>query len=123
MANEIKVTASLECTNGNFSLPKQGGTQLSIAQTNRGGGVPGLMLATTGGVDVTTTGITTLGWCRLVNTDPTNYVEWGPKSGGTFYPIGRMLPGESALFRLGQYVLHVKANVATCKVQVTILEE
>ena len=122
MANEIKVLASLECTNGNFKLPRLGVSQLNVTQNTRGGGVPGLMLATTGGVDVVTTGVATLGWCYITNTDPVNYIEWGPYS-GAFYPIGRLKAGESAVFRLGAYVLHLKANTATCKVQVVILED
>jgi hypothetical protein len=124
LSNEIKVTAALECSNGNFNLPKQGSSQLLITQTTRGGGVPGMISAATGGTDVSTTGVTTLGWCRIVNTDPTNYVTYGPKSGGAMIPFGRLKPGEAAVFRLEPGItLTVTANTAACKVQITILED
>jgi hypothetical protein len=124
MSDEILVRSELSVRNGNFLLPKQGGVQ-SIDQNAVGGGVPGLMLATTAGVDVTTTGITTLGYCWLKNLDSSNYVEWGPLDTAVFYPIGKMKPGESAgPFRLSPgKTLHLKANMANCKVQVIILED
>jgi hypothetical protein len=123
MAQEISQSASLAVTNGNFKIPKLGGATNRITQNSPGGGVPGFVLATTGGVNVDTTGVTTLGWCYIKNTDPTNYVEWGPEDTAVFYPIGRLNPGEEIAIRLSPgKTLHLQANTATCKVQVLILE-
>lgn len=123
MAGEIKVTAALECTKGNFKLPKFGGQQQSINQTGTGGGVPGMVEATTAGVDVSTTGLTNIGWCYIKNIDATNFMEWGPKVTGTFHPIGKLLPGEEITFRLSPgKTLHVKGDTATVETIVQILE-
>lgn len=123
MSAEIKVVASLSCTKGNFTLPANS-KQVSADQSGTGGGVPGSVTATTGGVDIDATGVAALGWARLQNLDVTNWVEFGVKVGGTFYPVARLLPGEPVLLRLtsgntGTY--HLKANVASCIVQVQIL--
>lgn len=123
MANEIQIKANLKCENGSFKLPTLGSSSFNVDQTTRGGGVPGMISAATAGTDVTTTGITSLGWCYLKNTDPTNFVEWGPKDSGTFYPIGKLLPGEECVFRLSPgKTLHVKADTAACKVQIVVLD-
>lgn len=123
MANEIKVMASLELSKGSLVIPRLGSSQLQITQTGSGGGSPGYVSAPTAGADVDVAVFSTLGWCRLQNLDTVNFVEWGPKSGGTFYPIGKLMPGESAVFRLSPgKVLHVKADTAACKMQITILE-
>lgn len=126
MANEIQVRSSLKVTNGSLVIPEVGGTAQNITQNTRGGGIPGQMTAGTGtnGTNVTTTGITTLGWCFLKNLDGTNYVEWGPVDSGTLYPVARLKPGESCVFRISPgKTLAVKANTADCKVQVLILED
>lgn len=124
MAGEIKQTASLQLTNQNTKIPRLGGSTNSIDQNTRGGGLPGQITAVTAGVDVTTTGITTLGWMFLKNTDSTNFIEWGPKSGGVFYPIGKLKPGEEISFRLSPgKTLHLKADTADCKCTLVILED
>jgi len=124
MANEIKITAALECSNGNFQIPRLGSTQLQVNQNAPGGGVPGMVSAATAGSDITTTGVSTLGWCYVRNLDATNFVEWGPKDTGTFYPIGRLKPGEATVFRLSPgKTLHIKADTAACKCQVLVLED
>lgn len=129
MANEIKVVSSLECTNGSFKFPKYGGTSQSITQTTKGGGVPGFMVATTAGADVSTTGITNVGLTYVKNLSLTNFITYGVKTGGTYYPFGRILPGEEYTFRLDKAVIpsthtfHVKADTANCDIMVAILNE
>lgn len=124
MANEIKQTVGVQCINGNLNVPRLGTTR-QINQAAVGGPVPGTITAvTTGqGTAVSTTGLSTPGVTYIKNLDPTNYVEFGPLSGGTLYPLGRLYPGEEATFRLGGSVaLNVRANTASCKVLVQILE-
>jgi hypothetical protein len=130
MSAEIKITAALECKHGNFSFPKAGAAQISVTQNAAGGGGPGMITATVAGVTVdlaSLTGVTTAGWCRVQNLDGTNFVEWGAydsTGGGTFWPVGKLLAGEPALFRCKAGVkLRFKADTANCKVQVQILEE
>lgn len=126
MANEIKVTASLEVTNGQFKFPRDGGTTVNIDQATPGGGVPGLVLATNAaqGVVVSFTGVTTPAWLRMENLDSAAEITWGPETGGTtLVPLGLMKPGEPVLLRLaGSVVLRLKSSIASSKVKVTVME-
>jgi len=123
VSNEIRIGSSLYCSNGEFKLPQHGGTYQDD-QTGEGGGVPGNVVATTGGVDVSFVGLTTPGWVWMKNLDGTNYVQWGPKSGSNFYPIGRMKAGKPAgpFYIEPGTTLHLKANSASCLVQIVSLE-
>lgn len=124
MADEVRVTAALEVSNGNFSLPKIGNAQLKFDQDVPGGGVPGTLTVAVAGQDVDLSGLSALGWLWMRNLNEDNFVQFGPKSGGTFYPIGRMEPGEPALFRLEDgATLHLKADTADCLVQVLANED
>jgi hypothetical protein len=53
----------------------------------------------------------------MINTDPTNYVEWGPNSAGIVVQ-GRLNPNEPpAVFRLSPGCsLHMKAHTGNCTV-------
>ena len=127
MADEITVLAAISCLNGNFRLPQIGSEQLTFDQAAQGGGVPGTVEIGTSEEDVDVSALTTEGWLWMRNLDDTNYVDWGPSSGGTspvMVAIGRMEAGESALFRLKPEVtLRMKANVAACVVQILVLED
>lgn len=127
MANEIKVVASLQCDNGNFKLPKAGGAQVNITQAAPGGGVPGLVIATNAaqGVAVSVTGVSTEGWVRMENVDDTAIIDWGvDDGGGNLIEVGKMEPGEPALFRMDPTAtLRLRSSVASSKVIVTILED
>ena len=62
------------------------------------------------------------GFIALRNLDATNFVTWGPESGGAMVAIGKLLPlGEPAIFRMKPGVtLRLKADTAACKVQVKL---
>lgn len=125
MAGEIKVTTKLIVDKGFYHRGDTTSTTV-INQTGTGGGVPGQVSAiTTGqGTSVSTAGLTTPGWIKMTNVDPTNKVEWGPLVAGTLHVIGEMKPGESVLFRLkSTAALNLRALVATCLVQVEIIED
>src|SRR5690349_2827334 len=49
---------------------------------------------------LTISGITTLGWCSLLNLSALYVVKHGPASGGALVPYGQLNPGEPATFRL-----------------------
>jgi hypothetical protein len=65
------------------------------------------------------TDITTFGQILMINTDATNYVDWGIATG---VYTGRMLAGESAgPFRITTGVtLYLKANTASCDVRIIL---
>jgi hypothetical protein len=75
--------------------------------------------------------ITTVGICYFVNYDTTNYVQWGPGSGGVLVPFGLLKPVQAsgdpempALFRLDPATqLRMKAHTATCKVLVCVYDD
>lgn len=126
MANEIKVTAALECTKGSFKFPRAGAAQVSFDQAAAGGGVPGIVVVTNAaqGVAVSFTGLSTKGWLRMENIDDTAVVEWGPDDGGNLIEMGSMEPGEPALFRLQSgATLRLRSSIASSKVVVTALED
>lgn len=64
----------------------------------------------------------TEGLLFLKNLDSTNYVEFGMSDSGTMKPIGKLLAGEIAFFRMkpGQ-TLRWQANTAAVKVNVLLL--
>lgn len=126
MANEIKATAQLQCTNGNFTLPKYGSSNVGITQANPGG-VLHTLSASTSDAALTLTEISTFGWALLINidTNPANYVDFGPDNGsGAIAKAIRLVPGEPAqLVRLvpGTTYRH-KAAAGTPKWNLIILE-
>lgn len=128
MANEVKVTCSLECTNGNFKLPKHGGSTQQITQSGKGGGIPGMVTATNAaqGVNVTTTGIASLGVCYIRHTgasgDPD--VTFGPVVAATLHEFGKLKAGEEYCFRLKPGITWaVKSAGADVEVQVVIVDD
>lgn len=89
---------------------------------------PGRLTATTGGVNVDLTKLSSPGMCRIMNYDATNYVTFGKWDGTTFHPLQEVLPGETYIFRLsrtilsGSEFLRVVANTASCEVTVEAFE-
>ena len=94
-----------------------------IVQDTLGGGGPGTIeIGTT--EEAITTEVVTEGWCWIQNADSTNYVTYGPESGGAMITFGKLEPGEGHPFRLSPGVtLRAKANNAACKVQIAIFED
>jgi hypothetical protein len=65
----------------------------------------------------------TNGYAFLKNLDPTNYVKWGPKSGGAMVEMGRLKPGEAAWFRVAPGVtIRAIADTAAVKVDYRLYE-
>lgn len=95
------------------------------------GPTPGTVLCATGGTTISLAQLTALGgWCEIENLDPTNYVTWGIFAGGSsFVPVGDLLPGEKALFRLAatllgsSNVLRIVANTAACQVLIAAVDK
>lgn len=117
MGNEIRVQALLEVNKGLWKSPRQGQVKQKFDQTVSGGGIPGLVIALTGGTVVDLSDLVDFGWLRMQNTDDTNFVQWGTDVSNL---IGEMRPDEPALFRLRDGTsLFLRADTAECKVHVT----
>ena len=119
MANEITVTAKLECTNGNLQTTVRPNAQ-KFDQTAVGAYDAVHSIATAEENVTTFQDLTTEGWCYLRNLDATNYCQVGFSTG--VYGI-RLEAGESALFRCEPAVtLYLKSDTAACNVRIVVLE-
>ena len=127
MANEITLTIS-----GNLKNPA-GTTVGLIDEFNYGTKLltqttaimfKRVVTCTTSDTVLTLSGITTPGLVMLYNLDSTNYVEWGPTSGGAIVKVGKLTPqGAPAVFNaFGSVTLRTQANTASCNVLVVVYE-
>jgi hypothetical protein len=122
VANELQFSAGTTLANG--SLTDSTPLQTLLVTQSLAAMLTKVVSVTTSEADLTTTEITTLGWAWIQNLDTTNYVQWGPKSGGSMVPVGRLEPGEWALLRLEPGItIRWVANTATCKVLVKIFND
>lgn len=115
MANEITIKETITVSNGNFKDTFAPGT-LFLDQATATGGNPGTVNVGTSEQDISF-GDVTPNLVVMRNMDSTNYVKYGPKSGGSMIEFGRLKPGTSARFILAPSVtLRMVANAAACKV-------
>ena len=131
MTNEFTIKSGLTLSNG--SLTHQTYTNsFQCDQTTKNGPTPGAISVTTSGVTVSLSQLTTPGIVVMRNLDATNYVRWGLYISSTFYPCGKIKPGEQYVFRLasdiltansGAAVLRMVANSATCIVKVEAFDD
>lgn len=146
MANEATIIVSLGIrvpdANNNILLDYQSRpTSFRVDVSEARGPTPGTILATTDGVDVDLSLLTTPGLCRVTNLDDTNYVVFGrwDNDNTLFYPMIEVGPSESYIFKLAQDIgseysgtgtveggntstLRVKADTASCYVLVEAFE-
>lgn len=118
MANEIRLTQSIQVVNGNlsdtFSVVK------TADQAAVGGPTPGYVTVGTTEEEFALGELSAKGFVMMQNLDATNYVQWGFSTG--VYG-GRMKAGEAAgPFRLDATSLFLKANTAACKVLIKAYE-
>lgn len=130
MANEITVNASLNVNNFN-QLYQSSPSVVRANQVNNNGPTPGAVVVLTSGVIISLAALVLPGYAQLHNLDRTNYVEYGLHDGSTFRPFGELLPGDIAVFRFSRRMLtangtadgfYLKANSATCNVQVNCFD-
>jgi hypothetical protein len=141
VANEITARVSLTVRNGNLTYQTQP-TGFSADQRVAKGPSPGAITVTTAGTDVSFAQLSQPAWCRLMNLDPTNFVQWGvyDVANGLFHPVGVLRPGQMALFELSpnlgeEYTgagtgttaplttFRVKADTASCVVLVEAFDQ
>lgn len=117
MANEINVQLNAQLANGalvdQISATKQinQGTQDKFDH---------VFSCTTSDTALTIT-VGTMGWCFITNLDSTNYVAYGPTSGGAIVNFGKIKPGETHALRLYPGItFRAQANTATCLVRIIV---
>jgi len=116
MANEITLQFSGSLQNGAARDRFDIGGQLLIDQAAAGAD-GGIVAVGTSETTVSFSRLTTPGVCFLLNLDGTNFVEYGPDSGGTIAILGKLKPGEFAFVRLAAGVtLKAIADTAACNV-------
>jgi|SRR5581483_5940757 len=119
MANELQFTGGTSLANG--SLSDSTPAQTLLVNQAAAALLSKVVSIATSATDLSTTGITTLGWAWFQNLDPNNYVQYGPKSGGAMVVMGQLNPGEWALLRLVPGItVTLQANTAACQVLVKI---
>lgn len=104
MSNQLRIQASLQIVNGDFQWSNQP-TGITANQAGVPGTFVGAVLVSQNGTDINLSNLTTPGgWCRIFNTDPTNYVTYGVRDPDTnkFYPVGELLAGEFVIIRLSR---------------------
>ena len=119
MSDEIQyaVSATIKDSSG-VQMDSWTSETVKVTQTTpNSGGHPGTVAVTTAEADMTTTGLTTPSMLYLKNLDGTNYVTYGPKSGGAMILFGKLKPKDVHILRLGaSVILRWLANSATCRV-------
>lgn len=121
MANEIKVTTYLKCTNGSF-VDNWTPAELSVTQSAIGA-AGGAQTIGTSAEALGVTDLSTVGYARFRNLDATNFVQIGPYVTSTFYPAIKLKPGEQAVLRLDPTnPWYAKADTAAVKLQYLVLE-
>jgi hypothetical protein len=122
MADEFRLTITGTLTNGDFNdtLPA-GSYSIDQAAIGRGGSVQ--TIGTTVGGDIVVFGdVATAGYLYLKNLDDTNFVEYGPDTGGdAMQAMGKLKPGEPAILRMSPgVVLYAKADTDDVKLDVRL---
>lgn len=121
MTAEIKLNYTLSATKGGLRMaPPNKALTIDLAGSRKSGGVQDI--GTTQEQIVFGSDMASVGWGELVNLDSTNYVEIGQLVSGTFYPIIKLLPGESCPVRLATSTVYARANTATVKLGYEFLE-
>ena len=114
MANEITIQCQLKVSNGGLQYANSP-SQFFATQSTANGPSPGAVTVTTGGVTINLSQITTLGFVRVTNTDATNFVRIGLYISSVFYPMLKLKPLESSIFRLSSDVLTANTSAAVVR--------
>lgn len=115
MAGSLRYTLRVNDTFGTRRRePVNTGATVTVAADPRQAGQLSVVAGGQGEV-VPVGDISSAGFVYLRNDDATNYIEWGPDSGGNIVVIGKLMPGEDAWFRISPAVsLRARANTADC---------
>lgn len=126
MAGTVSTHITVDAQNGYFREPWDYGSQSYTQATVSGPpGVKPIQSIGFAAEEVVSLGdlaVADQGLILLKNLDTTNYIDWGPESAGAMVAIGRLLPGEEAVFRAKpSVILRAQANTAACLLQILAL--
>ena len=122
MADEIRKKTFLSVSNGDLSRTFQNRTE-TIDQATAQWSDRSVTVTTTS-MALPLGSVVTAGIVDLWNTDATNYVQWGIEVAATFYPCGRLKPGENYTFRIDSTAtIYLRANTASCEVWMSLLSD
>lgn len=117
MADEIRTSAQFSIRKGNFNQNFPLGPVVDD-QAGTGGGTPGTVSIGTSEEDISF-GDVVPGYVIIENNGATNFVTYGPKSGGSMVAFGKILPGQFAIFYLAGSVT-IRAIADTAAVECSI---
>lgn len=120
MANEITTTLKIAYAKNGISDSRTLTDQIDVSGSGTCGGVQ--TIGTT--EEALAVGdVSTKGLARFLNIDPNNYIEIGSYVSTVFYPLVKLKPGESAVFRLSAVTVYARANTAAAKLDYMIFED
>jgi hypothetical protein len=118
MANEIQVRSDLKISNGSLQFQSRPTSFRADMASGAVGPAPGVVLVNTrfvGGTDIDLSALRSLGLCQFQNQDSTNTIHIGrfdPEI-DRFYPMLKLLAGESYVLRLDDDILEEYTGTAT----------
>jgi hypothetical protein len=121
MANEITINLKMSVANGFLTQRMDPGPLFAdMSGTAAAGGAQdiGTTAETIAVVDVASSG-----YAFFRNCGPTNFVELGTGTGGSFVAFAKLKAGEAAIVRLGTNAPTARANTAAIKLQYLILAD
>jgi hypothetical protein len=123
MASEVRINLSVQVVHDSFSyLFAPGQIAVDQAAVGRSGHVQSITSAAEEVVDFGD--VVTEGYIVLRNLDAAHYVTYGPEQTGAMVVVGKLKPGEVALFRMAPtVVLRAQADTAPVKLQVDLFED
>lgn len=122
MANEITIQSNIAVSNGGLSTDTK---QASYRVNQTTAAIhDAVHTITTTEAALSFPTITTKGYLWLKNLDSTNFVTFGPESGGAMVPFIKLAAGETAgpMEIASGVTIRADADTASCKVRVVLTE-
>ena len=119
MADEVTIGTTFQYIKNGLTIPLSGTIQVDATGDGFVHNVQTVGFAAHEAMELNDVG--TAGYCYAKNIDATNFVQLGLDVGGTFYPFGKLLPGEIALVRVAG-TWYAKADTAAVKLAYFLAE-
>jgi hypothetical protein len=121
MAREITLNLKISTLKGDLNHTENAGTLfVDLTGTTAVGGAA---TVTTTAAALTMGSVSSAGYAYFRNTGPTNFVEIGTGTGGSFVAFLKLKAGEAAICRLSTSVPTARANTASVALQYYILAD
>jgi hypothetical protein len=121
MANEITLNLKIQVAKGDL-IHVENPSTLSVDLTGTTA-IGGAATITTTAAAITMGSVSSAGYAYFRNTGPTNFVEIGTGTGGSFVAFLKLKEGEAAICRLGTNTPTARANTASIALQYYILAD